>query len=87
MHNAVAASRAENNGKGNSWSIIKNADENGKNMYSVSHPNVAKDLFIRKRNLTKERNISPDAFKGNTRASKRMDDKLTTPTLNRLQGR
>ena len=80
-HNSVTASR------GNSWSVVKNEDPNGRNPYSVSHPNVAKELFIRKRNLTKERNISPDAFNKNTRASRRMDDKMTTPTLNRLQGR
>ena len=53
----------------------------------MSHPNVAKELFIRKRNLEKERNISPVAFDKNVRSSNRIDDKLTTPTLNRLNHR
>ena len=69
--------------------MIKNESPQGSNPYSnnISHPNVAKDLFIRKRNLEREGKISPNAFNKNIRPSKRLDDQMTTPTLNRLQAR
>ena len=68
--------------------MMKNEDPQGRNPYSnsLSHPNVAKELFIRKRNLERERKISPNAFNKNIHPSKRFDDKMTTPTLNRFQG-
>ena len=85
-HHAINVNREAKTGRGNSWSIIKNENPNGSEPYSsaMSHPNVAKELFIRKRNLEKEGKISPTAFNKNIRPSKRLDDQMTTPTLNRL---
>ena len=56
--------------------MIKNEGPQGSNPYSnnLSHPNVTKELFIRKRNLEKEGKISPSAFNKNIRPSKRLDD-------------
>ena len=89
-HNAIKASKAAKatDGNGHSWQMMKNEDPQGRNPYSnsLSHPNVAKELFIRKRNLERERKISPNAFNKNIHPSKRFDDKMTTPTLNRFQG-
>lgn len=46
-------------GRGHSWSIVKNEDQQGLNPYSGGHPNIAKELVARKRNLERERQISP----------------------------
>jgi hypothetical protein len=46
-------------GRGHSWNMVKNEDPSGLNPYSGGHPNIAADLVVRKRNVDRERKISP----------------------------
>lgn len=64
--------------------MTKNEDVEGSNPYAGGHPNVASDLVVRKRNIAKEKSISPRAFNATHRTSSRHDDKITTKTLNQL---
>lgn len=66
------------------WQIIKNEEKNGANPYSMGYKDIAKETTERKRNISKERNISPIPFNSLVRTSKAMDDHMKVATLNRL---
>lgn len=70
------------NGRGGSWHITKNEDEIGANPYAGGNQAIAAQLVERKRNINKERQISPIAFNSACRSSNRFDDRLKVKTLN-----
>ena len=82
--NTAMAQVMKAKGKSGTWSVVKNEDPEGSNPYSGGHADISQDLVSRKRNLYRERQISPKPFNSQTRASKRMDDKVAAPTLNQM---
>ena len=68
--------------RGNSWNMIQNEDEPGNNPYAGSHEDVSNDLVARKRDIEKERKISPKRFCGVHRTTTRQDDKAIAQSLN-----
>ena len=56
------------------WNMIKNEDPKGANLYSVSHPEIAKLLTERKRDIRREQKISKVPFDSTILTSNRKDD-------------
>jgi len=67
--------------------MVKNEDPSGLNPYSGGHPNIAKELVERKRDLERERKISPRQFNATHRTSSRHDDKVVSKSLNSFNGK
>ena len=66
--------------------MTKNEEEHGANPYAGGSKSVAAALVSRKRNIQKERQISPIAFNSTVRTSNRFDDKMKAKTLNQYNG-
>ena len=64
------------------WNVIKNEDKEGANPYTLGYKQIEKLNIERKRNLSKEREISPKPFTSLVRESKANDDKLKINSLN-----
>ena len=86
MNAAIADARAAT-GRGNSWGATKNEDPQGSNPYAGGHQSVATALTSRKRDVKKERDISPVPFNATHRTSTRLDDTLKSKSLNQMNGR
>ena len=61
---------------------FKNEDKAGANPYTLGYEAIAKKVVERKRDVSKERNISPIPFNNNVRESKANDDKKRVKSLN-----
>ena len=64
------------------WNVIKNEDKVGANPYTLGYEAIAKTVVERKRDLSKERNISPVPFNNHVRGTKARDDKIRVNSLN-----
>jgi len=64
---------------------VKNETEGGQNPYTGGFSEQSKDMVARKRNLIKERSVSPVPFDSNCRSVHRSNDKVNVKTLNSLQ--
>ena len=62
--------------------MVQNEDQAGDNVYAGGHEDVSSDLVSRKRNIEKERRISPVNFNSVHRTSTRQDDKVLAQSLN-----
>jgi len=67
------------------WRLVKNETESGQNPYTGGYEEQSKDLVSRKRDLIKERSISPRPFDANCKHSHRSNDKVHVKTLNSMQ--
>ena len=73
--------------RGTSWTMIQNEDDAGNNPYAGSHEDVSNDLVSRKRDIVKERKISPKRFCGVHRTTTRQDDKAMAQSLNQMNAK
>ena len=64
------------------WTVVKNEDKQGSNPYTQGYKQIAKEVVERKRDFSKERQISPIPFNNNCRATKASDDKAKVQSLN-----
>ena len=80
---ALAGHNAKQN-RGGSWQIIHNPEVTGNNIYPGGNKVVAEALLTRKRDISKERSISPVAFNSTFRTSSCFEDKLELKTLNQM---
>ena len=86
LANATITGNKAKKNRGGSWSITKNEEDQGVNPYAGSHEDMADTIMSRKRNIEKERQISPVAFSSIVRNQKIYDDRLKAKTLNQYNG-
>ena len=68
--------------RGGSWSITKNEDQRGSNIYRGGYPTIASELIARKRIMAKE--VSPERFDSNVKAATKEKAHFEAQTLNQF---